>query len=74
MIIHFHIWSESGIILEYDDDWSNMEIEQIQEEFILNWCSQVPHWRYFTDRGINKLKDTKGIKYKRPEDYDGYKM
>ena len=25
-------------------------------EFILNWCSQVPHWRYLTNEGISFFK------------------
>ena len=44
--------------LDLEDDIS-------MEEFLLNWNSQVPHWNYLTDEGINLLKGTKGKKYKR---------
>ena len=46
------------ILIEVDVDCSF-------DEFILNWSCQCPHWYYFTNAGINWLKKTKGIKYKR---------
>ena len=42
-----------------------LDIDCTFEEFILNWNSQVPHWYYLTDAGINEIKGTRGLRYKR---------
>jgi len=43
----------------------DLEGEISEEEFELNWNSQVPHWYFVTEEGINFMKGTKGKKYKR---------
>lgn len=36
-----------------------------EEEFILNWVHQVPHWHYLTDEGISFFKGMRPRKWKK---------
>ena len=33
-----------------------IEYEQAEQEFLLNWGCQVPHWHYLSKEGIKFLK------------------
>ena len=40
------------------------ELDCSQEEFMICFCCQVPHWFLLTNEGLNWAKGTEGIQYK----------
>jgi hypothetical protein len=52
------------IITMHTELFMKFKVDCSFDEFLLNWCVQVPHWDLLTNEGVNWAKNTEGVKYK----------